>query len=124
MKEIMGRKRVMLFMKGDPGHPKCGFSKQTVGIFRELRVEFGTYDILEDEGVRSGLSHSSLSIRPLITDEFISTGMKVLNNWPTFPQIIVDGELIGGLDILKDMVEDGSFLEMLAEEPAVIKAEE
>lgn len=71
----------MLFMKGQPSQPQCGFSQKTVALLREQKVDFDYYNILSDENVRQRL--------------------KVLNDWPTFPQIIVNGELIGGLDILK-----------------------
>ncbi|SJX64468.1 probable glutaredoxin [Sporisorium reilianum f. sp. reilianum] len=92
-KKLMEQSKVMLFMKGDPETPRCGFSQKTVNLLRQEKVEFGHYDILRDENVRQGL--------------------KKLNEWPTFPQIIVNGELIGGLDILKESIESGEFHEML-----------
>lgn len=92
-KKLMEQNKVMLFMKGDPDTPKCGFSQKTVNLLKQEKVEFGHYDILRDENVRQGL--------------------KKLNEWPTFPQIIVNGELIGGLDILKESIESGEFQEML-----------
>jgi len=84
-KSLMQQSKVVVFMKGDPKTPRCGFSQQTVSILKELNVEFTTFDILTDEKVRQG--------------------MKKLNSWPTFPQIIINGELVGGLDILKEMVQ-------------------
>ncbi|KAL9933733.1 hypothetical protein V8E36_007391 [Tilletia maclaganii] len=92
-KKLMNQAPLMLFMKGDPETPRCGFSQKTVNLLRKEGVEFGHYDILKDENVRQGL--------------------KKLNNWPTFPQIIVNGELIGGLDILKEHIDNGEFQEML-----------
>ncbi|KAK6907540.1 Grx4 family monothiol glutaredoxin [Kwoniella mangroviensis CBS 10435] len=92
-KELMNKHKVVLFMKGNPTSPKCGFSRQTVGLLREQGVEFAWFDILSDEDVRQGL--------------------KKVNDWPTFPQIIVNGELIGGLDILREMIENGEFQEIL-----------
>ncbi|SNX86231.1 probable glutaredoxin [Melanopsichium pennsylvanicum] len=92
-KKLMEQSTVMLFMKGDPDTPRCGFSQKTVNLLRQEKVDFGHYDILKDENVRQGL--------------------KKLNEWPTFPQIIVNGELIGGLDILKESIESGEFKEML-----------
>ncbi|SHO78899.1 Similar to S.cerevisiae protein GRX4 (Glutathione-dependent oxidoreductase) [Malassezia sympodialis ATCC 42132] len=88
-RELMTRSKVMLFMKGQPNMPRCGFSQKTVALLREQHVDFDFYDILSDEHVRQTL--------------------KVLNDWPTFPQIIVHGELIGGLDILKEMIASGEF---------------
>lgn len=92
-KAIMKKAKVVLFMKGTPDAPRCGFSQKTVALLRQEKVPFDYYDILQDEGVRAG--------------------MKKLNDWPTFPQIIVDGELIGGLDILKESVESGELQELL-----------
>lgn len=94
-KKLMEKSRVVLFMKGNPDQPRCGFSQKTVALLRQEKVAFSTFDILQDEGVRQGL--------------------KKLNDWPTFPQIIVNGELIGGLDILKELIETGEFKDMLKE---------
>ncbi|KAK3053448.1 glutaredoxin [Extremus antarcticus] len=82
---------VMLFMKGTPSAPQCGFSRQTVALLREKGVRYGFFNILADDEVRQGL--------------------KAFSDWPTFPQVYVDGELIGGLDILKEEFEnDETFL--------------
>lgn len=77
---------VMLFMKGTPSEPKCGFSRQMVGILREHQVRFGFFDILKDDAVRQGL--------------------KKFSDWPTFPQLYFNGELVGGLDIIKESLEE------------------
>lgn len=77
---------VMLFMKGSPSEPKCGFSRQMVGILREHQVRFGFFDILKDSSVREGL--------------------KKFSDWPTFPQLYVNGEFQGGLDIIKESLEE------------------
>ena len=79
---------VMIFMKGTPEQPRCGFSRQVIEIFSSEQIHIATFDILSDEDVRQGL--------------------KVYSNWPTYPQVYVRGELIGGLDILKEMLEDES----------------
>lgn len=71
---------VMLFMKGKPSAPQCGFSRQLVAMLREKSVKYGFFDILADDEVRQGL--------------------KEYADWPTFPQLWVDGELVGGLDIV------------------------
>jgi Grx4 family monothiol glutaredoxin len=70
----------MLFMKGTPSAPQCGFSRQTVSVLREKGVRYGFFNILADDEVRQGL--------------------KEYADWPTFPQLWVDGELVGGLDIV------------------------
>ncbi|TYJ52879.1 Grx4 family monothiol glutaredoxin [Cryptococcus floricola] len=101
--ELMNKHKVVLFMKGNPTAPKCGFSRQTVGLLREKGVEFAWFDILSDEDVRQGL--------------------KKVNDWPTFPQIIVNGELVGGLDIVKEMMESGEWDEVIEGEDDDEKAE-
>ncbi|OBZ72521.1 Glutaredoxin-3 [Grifola frondosa] len=93
LRSLMGKDKVILFMKGSPDQPRCGFSRRMVALLRDQGVEFGSFDILEDENVRAGL--------------------KVLNNWPTFPQLIVNGEFVGGLDIVQEMVDNGEFKEIL-----------
>ncbi|CAD6911632.1 unnamed protein product [Tilletia controversa] len=91
--KLMVQAPIMLFMKGNPDTPRCGFSQKTINLLRKEGVEFGHYDILKDDNVRQGL--------------------KKLNNWPTFPQIIIKGELIGGLDILKEHIDNGEFKAMI-----------
>ena len=71
---------VMLFMKGTPGEPQCGFSRQMVALLRENSVKYGFFNILADDDVRQGL--------------------KEFAEWPTYPQLWVDGDLVGGLDIV------------------------
>lgn len=101
LKKLISSSSVMLFMKGDPSAPKCGFSRQTIEILDDLNVKFGSFDILTDESVRQGL--------------------KTYSNWPTYPQLYVKGELVGGLDILKEMNESGELKTML-EEVSISKA--
>ena len=82
---------VMVFLKGTPSEPRCGFSRQAVEILQEQQIPFGSFDILTDETVRQGL--------------------KKYSNWPTYPQIYLNGELVGGLDILKESIEEGPLKE-------------
>lgn len=90
---------VMLFMKGTPASPQCGFSRQLVALLRENQVRFGFFDILKDNSVRQGL--------------------KTFSDWPTFPQLYVNGELQGGLDIIRESVqEDPDFFKKALEESA------
>jgi len=88
---------VMLFMKGTPEAPQCGFSKKTVALLNEEGAQFSSFNIFSDEEVRQGL--------------------KEYSNWPTFPQLYIDGKLVGGLDILKELVEAGEFKDMLPKKP-------
>ena len=87
LSELVKAAPVMLFMKGTPSAPQCGFSRQTVSILREKGVRYGFFNILADDEVRQGL--------------------KEFSDWPTFPQVYCDGELVGGLDI----VSCNSFVE-------------
>lgn len=86
LKQLTEAAPVMLFMKGTPSSPQCGFSRQTVAILRENGVRFGFFDILKDDSVRQGL--------------------KTFSDWPTFPQLYINGEFQGGLDIIKESLED------------------
>lgn len=83
--ELVKAAPVMLFMKGTPSSPQCGFSRQLVSILRENGVRYGFFNILADDEVRQGL--------------------KSWSDWPTFPQLYVQGELVGGLDIVKEEIE-------------------
>ncbi len=84
---------VMLFMKGTPVFPMCGFSAATVEVLTKVGVKFGSANVLESNEMREGI--------------------KVFSNWPTIPQLYVKGEFIGGCDIVKEMFESGELLELL-----------
>ena len=89
---------VILFMKGTPEQPMCGFSARTAGALQALEVPFAAVDILPDPRIRQELS--------------------ALSNWPTIPQLFVRGELVGGCDIVTEMYESGELAELLgAEQP-------
>lgn len=91
----LGSHQVLLFMKGSPDFPQCGFSAQAVAVLRACGTNFGSFNILEDPELREAL--------------------KVHSNWPTFPQLYVKGELIGGSDILVEMYQSGELQPVLAE---------
>lgn len=93
LKVLTNQSRIMLFMKGLPSAPRCGFSRQIVEILNEQKVPFDAFDILQDNDVRQGL--------------------KEYSDWPTFPQLYVEGDFIGGLDIVKEMKQDGSLADIL-----------
>jgi Grx4 family monothiol glutaredoxin len=78
--ELVRAAPVMLFMKGTPKSPRCRFSRRLVGILEEHGIEYGSFDVMSDEDVRQGI--------------------KEFGDWPTFPQLWVDGELVGGLDVV------------------------
>lgn len=85
---------VLLYMKGSPDFPQCGFSAQIVGALKQLRQRFAYVNILEDDELRQGL--------------------KEYSDWPTFPQLYVNGELLGGCDIVVQMYESGDLEKTLA----------
>lgn len=93
---------VMLFMKGTPQFPQCGFSSAVVQILDYLGVEFSTMNVLEDDDVRQGI--------------------KTFSDWPTIPQLYVKGEFVGGCDIVKEMFEQGELRPFL-EQKGVLKAD-
>jgi monothiol glutaredoxin len=84
---------VILFMKGNPDQPMCGFSARTVAILQSLDKPFAAVDVLPDPRIRQELS--------------------ALSNWPTIPQLFVDGELVGGCDIVTEMYESGELQQVL-----------
>ena len=84
---------VMLFMKGNPDEPRCGFSRKAVGVLKDAGIKYGTFDILSDEEVRQGL--------------------KTFSNWPTYPQLYGKGKLVGGLDIMQELAEAGELRDSL-----------
>jgi monothiol glutaredoxin len=90
---------VVLYMKGTPDFPQCGFSAQTVGALCATKAKFTAVNIFEDPEVRETL--------------------KTYSNWPTFPQLYVNGELIGGCDIVVEMYKNGELQQLLAEVGAV-----
>ena len=85
--------RIFLYMKGTPDAPACGFSMRVVQMLSHLEVEYGSRDILEDARVRQILSTWS--------------------DWPTIPQLFVDGTLVGGCDIVTELFQDGELQQML-----------
>jgi len=99
LRSLIASHRIMLFMKGSPSAPRCGFSKKAVELLRSQGLDvdsssdFGSFDIFSDNDVREGL--------------------KKLSNWPTYPQLYIDGELVGGLDVMQEMAESGELKSML-----------
>jgi len=93
LRELINQEKVMLFMKGNPQAPRCGFSTKIVDVLNENGIKYGSFDILSDDDVRQGL--------------------KKLSNWPTYPQLYSKGELIGGLDIVKELEEMGELVSEL-----------
>ncbi|XP_034100425.1 glutaredoxin 3 [Drosophila albomicans] len=89
LKSLINKAPLMIFMKGDRNAPRCGFSKQLIAIVNDTKLPYETFDILSDEEVRQGL--------------------KTYSDWPTYPQVYVKGELIGGLDIIKELLANNEL---------------
>ncbi|XP_026869064.2 glutaredoxin 3 [Electrophorus electricus] len=89
LRKLISTAPCMLFMKGSPQEPRCGFSRQIVQILKDHNIQYSSFDILSDEEVRQGL--------------------KTYSNWPTYPQVYVNGDLVGGLDIIKELAETGEL---------------
>jgi monothiol glutaredoxin len=104
LQKAIGEEQVMLFMKGTPDAPRCGFSARLVAILDALGVEYAAIDVLPDARIREELS--------------------AVSNWPTVPQLFVAGELVGGCDIATEMFQAGELAEMLGvEQPEIVAAE-
>ena len=104
IQDAIGENRVMLFMKGTPEQPACGFSMRTSAALNALGVQYAALDILPDPRIREELSG--------------------LSGWPTIPQLFVDKELVGGSDIVIEMFESGELAGLLGvEQPEEAEAE-
>ena len=94
--ELVKQNRIMLFMKGTKFFPQCGFSARAVGVLRHLDASFETFDVLGDMSVREGI--------------------KAYSSWPTIPQLYIDGEFVGGSDIMMELFESGELAKLVANE--------
>jgi monothiol glutaredoxin len=99
--EISGND-VVLYMKGTPVFPQCGFSAAVVQVLTHLGVKFKGIDVLQDPAIRQGI--------------------KEFSNWPTIPQLYVKGELIGGCDIVREMFQTGELQQVLSDKGIATKA--
>ena len=91
IKDNNSKDPVVLYMKGNPTFPQCGFSSTVVQILKHIGVNFQSYDVLQDENLREGI--------------------KSFSNWPTIPQLYVNNECVGGCDIIREMFESGELKE-------------
>ena len=95
IQELVSANDVLLFMKGTPLFPQCGFSSQAITILDRLGVDYESVDVLQDQGIRQGI--------------------KTFSDWPTIPQLYVKGEFVGGSDIMMEMYQSGELGEMMAD---------
>lgn len=95
IQELVSANDVLLFMKGTPLFPQCGFSSRAIAILDHLGVDFESVDVLQDQAIRQGI--------------------KAFSDWPTIPQLYVKGEFVGGSDIMMEMYESGELAELMAD---------
>ena len=93
IKTIINSNNIVLFMKGTPDSPQCGFSMAVSNVLKHLKVNYNGVNVLEDENLRQGI--------------------KEFSDWPTIPQLYIKGEFIGGCDIVKEMFEKGELKNLL-----------
>ena len=94
IQEIIEQNRVVLFMKGTKNFPQCGFSDRATKILKDVGTEFKAVNVLKDPAIRQGI--------------------KDFSNWPTIPQVYIDGKFVGGSDILSEMHQSGELQKLLA----------
>jgi monothiol glutaredoxin len=97
IQETIDQNRVVLFMKGTKSFPQCGFSQRAVEILKKCGAEFKDVNVLTDPNVRQGI--------------------KEFSNWPTIPQVYIDGKFVGGSDILADLFQSGELQKTLSGDP-------
>ena len=93
IEEFIKSSKVFLFMKGEPARPMCGFSAGVVQTLDQLDVEYKSFNVLSDESIRNGI--------------------KEYANWPTIPQLYIDGQFVGGHDIIVEMAQKGELQKMI-----------
>jgi monothiol glutaredoxin len=93
---LVAQSDVLLFMKGSPLFPQCGFSSRAIAILDHLNAKYDSVDVLQDQGVRQGI--------------------KEFSDWPTIPQLYVKGEFVGGSDIMMEMYESGELAQLFQEQ--------
>ncbi|APL93173.1 glutaredoxin [Sphingobium sp. TA15] len=94
--DIVNGNDVVLFMKGTPLFPQCGFSSRAIAILEHLGVAYDSVDVLQDQAIRQGI--------------------KAFSDWPTIPQLYVKGEFVGGSDIMMEMYEAGELQQLMADQ--------
>ena len=94
IKKLIDDNQILLFMKGNPKFPQCGFSSLACQVLEACGVQYETFDVLQDPDVREGI--------------------KIYSNWPTIPQLYIKGEFVGGADIMKEMYESGELVKLIS----------
>ncbi|MSR86052.1 Grx4 family monothiol glutaredoxin [Candidatus Woesearchaeota archaeon] len=95
IEDMIHKNKIFIFMKGSPDAPECGFSMKVANILKDLHVEFGYFNIFEDEEIRQGV--------------------KEYANWPTIPQVYINGKFVGGADIMEQLYNSGKLKKLIEE---------
>jgi monothiol glutaredoxin len=95
IQQLINENTILLFMKGSPKFPQCGFSSLACQILDACGIKFTAVDVLQDQEIREGI--------------------KVFSNWPTIPQLYINGEFVGGSDIMREMYESGELVKMISD---------
>ena len=95
IQQLINENAILLFMKGSPKFPQCGFSSLACQILDACGAKFTAVDVLQDQEIREGI--------------------KVFSNWPTIPQLYINGEFVGGSDIMREMYESGELVKMISD---------
>ena len=96
IQQLIDDNQVLLFMKGNPKFPQCGFSSLACQVLDACGTQYETFDVLQDPDVREGI--------------------KLFSNWPTIPQLYIKGEFVGGSDIIKEMYESGELAKLISKD--------
>lgn len=95
IRDAIAANKILIYMKGSPSFPMCGFSAATIEVFDDLGVPYETVDVLKDPEIREGI--------------------KRFSNWPTIPQVYIDGKFVGGCDIIREMHANGELAPLVRE---------
>jgi monothiol glutaredoxin len=101
IQKALADNRILIFMKGNRNFPQCGFSAATIEVFEQLGVPYETIDVLQDNEIREGIKRYS--------------------NWPTIPQVYINGKFVGGCDIIRELHENGELEPMVRESQGAAK---
>ena len=104
IEEQVKQNKIMLYMKGTPDFPMCGFSAATIQVLDSYKVEYASLNVLEDPAIRDGIKRYA--------------------NWPTIPQLYINGEFVGGCDIIREMFQAGELQSLLKDKGIAVKESE
>src|SRR3954462_3321527 len=113
VEEVLNENRVLLFMKGTPETPQCGFSMRVVGVLEQMGTEYGAIDVLPILGPLREVAGEVADWRPFAPRREVPGETA---DWRTFPQLSVNGDLVGGCDIVEEMAESGELAKLLGVE--------